>query len=404
MRTMENKISDIMANELSDAVHSTDQVSGFTHGFYNYPARFSPQFARAFIKNFTEPGDLIIDPFMGGATTMVEARTMGRRCIGIDINELSFFLAQAKTIIIFKSDLKEVYSWAESLMDKLNLHNPPIRATDWIELGYQRNINGKSTWPTRKTLELALANISDLKKTSQRRFARCVLLKTSQWALDCTTNIPTAKEIRKKFLKNIQEMSEGASDFSRAAKQADRLYPTQGSFRTLCLNRSVVGIEEESVFSNTLRPKLILTSPPYAGVHVLYHRWQIHGRRETPAPFWIANSMDGRGSAFYTMGSRKQQGNKRYFEDIYQSFRSLHKVSNQDTLLVQLVGFAKPDSQLPMYISTMEKAGFQEIKFPSMANMPDGRLWRSVPNRKWYATKKGATGSSKEVVLFHHLK
>ncbi len=51
----------------------------------------------------------------------------------------------------------------------------------------------------------------------------------------------------------------------------------------------------------------------------------------------------------------------------------------------------------------MEEAGFKEIKFPAMANRRDGRLWRTIPNRKWYANQKGSIGSSKEVVLFHRL-
>jgi hypothetical protein len=41
------------------------------------------------------------------------------------------------------------------------------------------------------------------------------------------------------------------------------------------------------------KAKLIVTSPPYPGVHVLYHRWHVDGRRETPAPYWIAGCNDG---------------------------------------------------------------------------------------------------------------
>ena len=69
--------SDTLA--LNEAVHSNSPVAGFTHNFYNYPARFSPEFARTVIDVFTKHGDLVLDPFMGGATTVVEARLLGRR-------------------------------------------------------------------------------------------------------------------------------------------------------------------------------------------------------------------------------------------------------------------------------------------------------------------------------------
>ena len=38
-----------------------EPVRGLTHGFYKYPARFSPSFARAAIETFTQPADLVLD-------------------------------------------------------------------------------------------------------------------------------------------------------------------------------------------------------------------------------------------------------------------------------------------------------------------------------------------------------
>src|ERR1700730_6692366 len=55
-----------------------DPVRGLTHGFYKYPARFSPIFARAAIEAFTQPGDLVLDNHVGGGTTLVEALATGR--------------------------------------------------------------------------------------------------------------------------------------------------------------------------------------------------------------------------------------------------------------------------------------------------------------------------------------
>ena len=56
-----------------DAVRSRERICGLSHSFYRYPARFSPLFARAAIAAFTNPGDVVLDPFMGGGTTLVEA-------------------------------------------------------------------------------------------------------------------------------------------------------------------------------------------------------------------------------------------------------------------------------------------------------------------------------------------
>ena len=39
-----------------------------------------------FIKLFTEPGDVVLDPFIGSGTTAIAARSLGRRYVGIDVN------------------------------------------------------------------------------------------------------------------------------------------------------------------------------------------------------------------------------------------------------------------------------------------------------------------------------
>jgi hypothetical protein len=44
-----------------------------------------------------------------------------------------------------------------------------------------------------------------------------------------------------------------------------------------------------------------------------------------------------------------------------------------------------------------------EIRLPVLAGERDGRLWRSVPNRRWHADQIGETHGSQEVVLFHKL-
>src|SRR5690349_10231503 len=75
-------------------------VSGLTHNFYRYPARFSPSFVRSAVEAFTSPGDWVLDPFVGGGTTVVEALSQGRNSVGVDISSLATFISEAKTAIL----------------------------------------------------------------------------------------------------------------------------------------------------------------------------------------------------------------------------------------------------------------------------------------------------------------
>ena len=51
----------------------------------NHSAAFPDALPEWFIQLFTEPGDVVLDPFMGSGTTIIVARRMGRSAIGIDI-------------------------------------------------------------------------------------------------------------------------------------------------------------------------------------------------------------------------------------------------------------------------------------------------------------------------------
>lgn len=68
-----------------------------THGFYTYPAKFIPQLARRLIVEHSSEGDLVIDPFMGSGTTLVEAMVHNRRGLGADVNEIAALVSKVKT-------------------------------------------------------------------------------------------------------------------------------------------------------------------------------------------------------------------------------------------------------------------------------------------------------------------
>jgi DNA modification methylase len=62
-----------------------------------YRGNFAPQLARNVIEMYSEPGDLILDPMAGGGTTLIEAKLLGRRFIGCDINPGAVKLCEEAT-------------------------------------------------------------------------------------------------------------------------------------------------------------------------------------------------------------------------------------------------------------------------------------------------------------------
>lgn len=382
---------------LVDAARDSARIAGLTHDYYRYPARFSPTLVRAVIEAFSAPADLILDPFMGGGTTMVEAIALRRDAIGTDISSLATFIAEVKTTIYSDSDLAKLSRWASKTIDRVNMHH--LATKHDTHFRYQRNLGYASTWRLKKAIGQCLAAASRLRPKRLENLARCVVLRTAQWALDGRRTYPTVEQFRQKILDDSAAIITGAADLRKALVA----HPATARSKIRCLNRPISGLEKEPIFRSGRKPKLVVTSPPYPGVHVLYHRWQVDGRKETPAPFWIANRLDGSGASYYTMGDRHAIELTTYFDQLRDALRSIRSVCASDTTIVQVVAFSDPSWQLSRYLSVANDVGLIEHFLPSLRTEPDGRLWRSVPNRKWHANQKGATGGSQEVVLFHKM-
>jgi len=66
------------------------------HSLCPYFAMFPESFVREQLKRFTKPGDLVLDPFCGRGTTVLESLLSGRNCLGIDVNPVAYCVSAAK--------------------------------------------------------------------------------------------------------------------------------------------------------------------------------------------------------------------------------------------------------------------------------------------------------------------
>jgi len=69
------------------------------HALCPYFAMFPPVFAREQIVRFTRPGEVVLDPFSGRGTTLLEASLWGRRALASDVNPVATCVTGAKARI-----------------------------------------------------------------------------------------------------------------------------------------------------------------------------------------------------------------------------------------------------------------------------------------------------------------
>ncbi len=89
------------------------------HGYHRYPAKFIPQLVSRLIELYSAPGDLVGDPFLGSATTGIEALRMGRRFWGSDISQVALLISRAKCIPLDPRIVREAWQQLDPMLDSI---------------------------------------------------------------------------------------------------------------------------------------------------------------------------------------------------------------------------------------------------------------------------------------------
>lgn len=390
--TTQARITDARVRRVAEGARDASPIEGYTHNFYRYPARFSPAFAAAAIECFSEPGDLVGEPYMGGGTAVVQAMAMGRNVVGNDLNSLSAFVTKVKTTTLTRRERTAVVLWAEKVAPTLSYADSQAGLEDLLTMPETKNLELARSRYIKKVIAAGLASLNDLPTPNAKDFVRCIMLRVSQWALDGKKTQTPLQAFRDKLNVEALLMLDGMDKFADAV-DAHKVTPQ------VYLNQGDAGdFDKLDIFAKRgKRLRLCLSSPPYPGVHLLYHRWQVDGRRETPAPYWISGQKDGEGFAYYNFGSRAHSGMISYFDNSLRTLKAIRNTMADDGIFVQMVAFGDPKVQLPLYLKNMEEAGFREF------TRAGKRIWRRVPRRKWHASLQQKTDSAKEVVLIHYV-
>ncbi len=101
-----------------------------------YRGNWAPQVARNLILLYSEPGDTVLDPFMGSGTTIIECKLLGRRCIGVDVNYEAVILAWSRldftingekpyeNVELYQGDARNLDAIPDESIDLIATHPP----------------------------------------------------------------------------------------------------------------------------------------------------------------------------------------------------------------------------------------------------------------------------------------
>lgn len=289
----------------------------FTHTYHTYPAMMIPQIARRLLQEYRPEGkfELVFDPYMGSGTTLVEAKIIGIRSIGTDINPLAQFITKSK---ITNFDINKITNARLLLIEAMSTYIPNFdftleNVTNW-EFWYDKNKVSELLFLTHEISKLE-SKIQDFFKISLSECVREVSFtrnnefkryKMSHKKLE-TFNPDTFRLFINKIDRNLiglQALNNVNSD----------------DIASVCSFNSVVEIPSDIIIDGSV--DMVVTSPPYGDSRTTVAYGQFSRWANEWFNFDNAKSLDS-----ILMGGRKI--NKYSFEtDLLKD--SLTLIKNQD--------------------------------------------------------------------------
>jgi len=249
------------------------ETAYITHGYHRYPAKFIPQIVSRLVQNYTKQGEIVVDPFGGCGTTVVESKMLGRPSVGVDINPVAVLITKAKKTSISPTKLEECSSKLRAKIDSFG-KDTKVKVPEHERIDYWFKSLEK------RKLAFLFSEISKIKDEDVRHFFLCgfsnVLKNCSIWLQK--SNKPTRDFSKKSsdpfivFLRQIKAMMRGNIDFFNLL-QDNEYFNT--SCNVYCADARKIPVKSSSV-------SLIVTSPPYvtsyeyADLHQLSTLWFNH--------------------------------------------------------------------------------------------------------------------------------
>jgi len=232
----------------------SNNTTGYTHGIHRFPAKFVPQIPRWALNQFGGRHAVVLDPFMGSGTTLVEGLLQGATTIGVDIDPLARLIAHAKTDLPsphrIENLAREIHrTWGAPAAPLV----PPMPDIDNFDHWFSEEAWGQ--------LQALLQVIRSVECTEiERRFLLVIFSSILRWVSNADdqsqktyvsgTNAKTPPEVQRVFWKNFHRALDGLQNLEVARDQRARVSIKEGA------DACALGLEPDSI-------DLIVTSPPY---------------------------------------------------------------------------------------------------------------------------------------------
>lgn len=259
---------------ITNGISTSRQLRYLTHLMHEYKGRYSPQLCKA-LMNVAKirKGELVLDPFVGSGTTLVECFLNGYAGIGIDLNPLSYLVAQTK-IESFYLDLAFLKARLQKFVGILsdNSAHKSLKLDDIIAArafdSSKLDINYLRKWFPIDNLEKIFIILREIHRIKEQKAKHFFLVALSDILRDVSYQDPNQLRIKRRPENEVEKNVFGV--YLKKLKLYYRILHTYQFVKPAEVNKSVRSYlgdtrflrQELKIDENTI--DLIVTSPPYA--------------------------------------------------------------------------------------------------------------------------------------------
>jgi len=349
------------------------------HRLHPYLGKFIPQLVEWFLAHYFKEDNIILDPFMGSGTTLVQGNEMKMHTVGIDISEFNCLIAKVKTqkydiskakkeileaeqrLSTFSSrlitkDKKQLLLFSEEKMENLKASLMAEVKSEYLKTWFAERTLYEMMYYRRliKTFEY-----QDLLKVLLSRAVRSSRLIPHYDLARPKAPIELGKEYwcrkHRRMCKPIEQLLVKIHNYSmdtvRRLKTFDKLRSDksviviQGDSKKINLAK-----EFKTVTIPNMRIDGIFTSPPYVG-QIDYHDQHVYAYEL----FGFTRNDD------LEIGPQKagksKQAQENYIEGISEVFRNVNKYLKEDAKI-----FIVANDRLKIYPEIAKRSGLKIIK------------------------------------------
>lgn len=153
----------------------TNRTSTLTHGLHRFAGKYIPQVPAWALQQFATESSVVLDPFNGSGTTLVEGLRSCRESIGIDCDPLACLIARAKTAAVRSGRILDLgWKLRRAWTSLATRPEPPmpglVNFTHWFS---------EAAWGRLQSLLSAILDLDC--DEDERRFLLCVFSSIIRW-------------------------------------------------------------------------------------------------------------------------------------------------------------------------------------------------------------------------------